>query len=283
MKSRSLLRRIQSGISDLRFQIIVWALLACAAAAGETGAPAVKAGPYTVAVERVARVLDLDQGPQGRSSLVVTVSVRTQQAADLDRLVELAREADARDELLGVLKVREIRPLPGLEAGRRRAEIVFSPPSPMANSLRSLSASLVSSTSTETLRLEAPAAPGETARDPAGSLNLTVDSVEAGKDARGKPAQVVRFTIGVAAAAAELPLLSESIVLTDNRGMAYAALSETRSFEYAAEGQRLTAIKVTAYFAPLAAAHRPKTLRYTLTRGVGIEVLPYQFRNLPLP
>jgi hypothetical protein len=268
----------------LRFQIAAWALLACASAtAAETPAPSVKAGPYTVTVERVARVLDLGQAPQPRASLVVTVSVRAQEAAELDKLVELAREADARDELLGALKVREIRPLASPEAGRRRAEIVFSPPSPMANSLRSLSASLVSSKSMETLRLEAPAAPAGSARDPAGSLSVTVESVAPGKDARGKPVEVVRFTIGVAAAAADLPLLNESIVLTDNQGMAYAALSETRSFEYAAEDQRLTAIKVTAHFAALGTTRRPKTLRYALKRGVGIEVLPYQFRNLPLP
>jgi len=283
---RSLISNLRFHISDFRTESL-WACVllawgaACAFAASD--APTAKAGPYTITVERVARVLDLQQPLQARGSLVVTVSVKAADKAQADRLVELARDAVARDELLGVLKFREIRPWVCPEVACRRAEIVLSPASPMASALRSLSASLVMSTSTRSLRLDAPAVAGGSAKDPAGSLTVTVDSAQAGKDARGKPAQMVRFTIAVAPEAADLPWLSESIVLTDDRGMAHAALSETRTFEYAGEGQRLAAVKVTAFFASLPEGRRPKALRYTVQRAVGIEVLPYQFRNLPLP
>jgi hypothetical protein len=266
--------------------LMVWTLAAwsaCAACGRVEAAPTAKAGPYTVTVEQVARVLDLGRTQPPRGSLVVTVSVQAEEPAHLDRLMQVAGEAAARDELLGVLEFCELRPVLCAEVTHRRAEIVFSAASPMAHSLRSLTASLVSSKGSETVRLQAPATAGGTATDAPRGLSVTVDSVQAGKDARGEPAHVTQFTVSVASDAPDLTWLEERIVLSDDQGMAHAALSATRTYEYDDEGQRLAAVKVTAYFAPLAEGRRPKTLRYSLQRAVGVEALPYQFRNLPLP
>jgi len=263
--------------------LMLWTLAAWSAFGTVQAAPTAKTGPYTVTVEQVARVLDLGGTQQPRGSLVVTVSVQAEEPAYLDRLMQVAGEAAARDELLGVLEFRELRPVLCAEVTRRRAEIVFSAASPMAHSLRSLTASLVSSKGSETVRLQAPATAGGTAKDAPRGLSVTVDSAQVGKDARGEPAHVMQFTVRVAADAADLPWLDERIVLSDDQGMAHAALSATRTYEYDDEGQRLAAVKVTACFAPLAEGRRPKTLRYSLQRAVGVEALPYQFRNLPLP
>ncbi|NIM05220.1 MAG: hypothetical protein GTO55_03920 [Armatimonadetes bacterium] len=262
-------------------------ILQMLAAFPAAAAPATtEVGPYTVCLESVGHVLDLTKPAGTQMSAFISLSIQGETEA-LEHLLEMAQEPEATDDRENSLVFQQIR-LParftpnGSLPTTIPIEVWFSDMAPAAESLKSFSASLVCYEKKESLRLDfICVAEEEFCGQSLEGLVITPTFVGQKEDAEEKPYQVeVEIRSSKQEPDAATQWRNEQVELIDADGQPKAALSISRTYQYDENG-KIAARTITATFAT--PSHPPRGVRYRVERILGVQTLPYQFEDLPLP
>jgi len=272
----------------LRISLYIFIVISLAALPCAAEAPSVGAGPYTVSVESVARILDLTQPAANQACTALNILI-SGAPAQLDRILEAMQNPAATDNLGGKLSLRQIafpkaahtteaRP----PAAGTAAQVWFSGASAGAASLDNFSANLVCYEKRENLKVDFLSVAGE--KPFAQSLdNLLiapevpiVQQTSAGKRYRVK----VGITLLQPKADAATQWTNEQMELIDFEGKPQTALSTSRTYQYDTNGQ-VTGRTLTALFPN--PAQPPRGIRYRVDHLHGVQTISYAFQKLPLP
>jgi YD repeat-containing protein len=247
--------------------------------------PSVSAGPYTVSVESVARILDLTQPAENQACTVLNLSIAGA-PAQLDRILEAMQDPAATDNLGGKLSLRQIA-FPKAAEARQPAtgtavQVWFSGASAMALSLENFSANLVCYEKRENLKVDFLSVAGE--KPSAQTLDNILIAPEvpiiqqssAGKRYRVK----VDITLPQPTSDPASQWINEQMELIDFEGQPQTALSTSRTYQYDANGQ-VTGRTITAIFPN--PAQPPRGIRYRVDHLNGVQTISYAFEKLPLP
>jgi hypothetical protein len=260
------------------------ALLAAWPAAAE--APRVQVGTYSMGVEKVARVRDLERPPASQNRTALVIFVEAQGAEELKRVVEVCRDPAAVDNTntrLAFLQVTPASPSAQGRKSRRYLEVVFSGTRLGATQLKQFEGTLVCFASSRACQWQVSAQPGET--DESAGATLLLDSLGPGQDDAGNDCLLVRLQLefgpGSGPASAQ-EWRGGRLTLVDGVGNPLAPLSTALQYRYDA-AKRLVAINLTGYFELNEQSRDAALVRYEAERLSGLKALPYRFTNLPLP
>jgi hypothetical protein len=272
----------------LRISLYIFIVIALVALPCAAEAPSVSAGPYTVSVESVARILDLTQPAENQACTVLNLSIAGA-PAQLDRILEAMQDPAATDNLGGKLSLRQIafpKAAPAAEvlppAGGTAVQVWFSGASAGAVSLENFSTNLVCYDKRENLKVDFLSVAGE--KPSAQTLDNLLIAPEvpiiqqssAGKRYRVK----VDITLLQPTPDPASQWTNEQMELIDFEGQPQTALSTSRTYRYDTNGQ-VTGRTLTALF--LNPAQPPRGIRYRVDHLHGVQTISYAFQKLPLP
>ena len=264
-----------------RGTLTVVLLLAAVVAAAE--APRQVVGAYSVGVERVARVRDLERpvGMQARTTITVFVEAKTPE--ELERVVDMCREPTASDDTRHKLSLCQTTPGASARKHRKYLEVSFTGTRLGATQLREFQGALVCYESKRPYQFEVGASPGE--EEELSGTRLSVEFLGPGRDDAGKECLVLRLALsfprGEAAPAVE-EWQDHKLVVVDGEGSPAAPFSVAHQYQYDGN-RRLTGIGITGYFDLALAGRDPQAVQYSVQQLVGLQALSYRFANLPLP
>jgi hypothetical protein len=265
------------------FGLLILGLLLCPPLSA-FAEPKVKAGPYEIHLNGIARQLDLTPADQPAAATVLTLAIKAPPEA-MERLLEAAQEPAAIDDLENSLTLQEIRFPDDQAAGPDVTfQILLSPAAAGATRLKQFRAHLLCFEKKENLRLDFLCVSGE--RLAGRNLDYLIISPELIgpqeiSKGKGKVYLVkVEVQFPIQKPDPSMSWRNELVELIDADGRPRSALSTSRSFKYDNKG-RVTAIVITAGFAP--PAQSPRGLRYRVERLQGVQAFDYAFENLPLP
>jgi len=263
--------------------LLAFSLLPCLAEP-----PTAKAGPYTVSIESVARVMDFTQPPESRAFTLINLQIEGA-AEVLGRVLEAVQEPAASDDQKNQLALCQVL-FPGRTPpaeGRRPAvkmavQVWFSAASRAATALAAFSAHVVCYEKKDSLRVDFLSVAGEKPSPQAlDGLLIAADFLGPQESPSGKVYQVkVEVKVLPEKPDPSVQWANEQVELIDAEGQPRAALSTSRSYQYDESG-RIIARTISAAFAFF--QQPPRGLRYRVDRLRGVQTFPYHFENLPLP